>query len=86
MAKFILTLNRTETITHTMQVEVSITKQQVLEELELATEDRADWRSYVEDFLNLGYTEEMIEGGKILHDDATDAEFSEPELESVDEA
>lgn len=85
MAKFIITITRVEQITHDMEVEVTITREQIVDEFELTGEDRQEWRDYAETYITAGYLEELIEEGKVLSDTSSDPEFDDGYLQSVEE-
>ena len=80
MAKFIVNMEHEEVKKVTSSIKVSVTRDEVVEELQLEGEERADWRERIEEYIDAVGIEWVHDEGEVL---STEDEWDDERLNEV---
>ena len=80
MAKFIVNMEHEEVKKVTSSIKVSVTRDEVVEELQLEGEERQDWRERIEEYIDAVGIEWVHDEGEVL---STEDEWDDEKLNEV---
>ena len=87
MAKFIVNMEHEEVKKVTSSIKVSVTRDEVVEELQLEGEERQDWRERIEEYIDAVGIDWVYDEGEVLStEDVLDDERLNEVIHDVGEA